>query len=144
MPIKCGVTNRQDIFGGVRATTVDIDKIVVLSEVQPRTQINKKHVDELTDVLSRNRFTDKIGAFKDPDTKELVLVSGFHRLAAYRRVDETKVKCDGTCLDKDKTCSLQQRKKNSENTWVESDPPEGTSSWVKVKTNREYRCNCLK
>ncbi len=80
-------------FDDLPAKWVPIESIMVLSEVQPRTQMNKKHVAELVEVLQRKHFSDQLCALKDPDTKELVLVSGFHRIEAYQRHGVAKVKC---------------------------------------------------
>ncbi|MGY9046785.1 hypothetical protein P775_15060 [Puniceibacterium antarcticum] len=49
------------------------------------------HVEEIADVLQRKGRVDRIDLWKDPESGELVVLDGHHRLEAHRRVGMSKV-----------------------------------------------------
>lgn len=49
-------------------------------------EVDQHHVDELATVLETGRPLDRLTLWTDPETGELVVVDGHHRLAAYRQV----------------------------------------------------------
>jgi hypothetical protein len=50
-------------------------------------EVDQHHVDELATVLETGRPLDRLTLWTDPETGELVVVDGHHRLAAYRQVE---------------------------------------------------------
>lgn len=49
-------------------------------------EVDQHHVDELATVLETGRPLDRLTLWTNPETEELVVVDGHHRLEAYRKV----------------------------------------------------------
>ena len=83
----------KDPFDEKRRQRIPIGDIAVLTDVQPRTQKKDSWVTELIEATKRGDVLPPLCVFREPDTKELVLASGFHRHEAHRIAGAPYVWC---------------------------------------------------
>jgi len=76
----------------MKIETLSLEKIKIDNEINPRKQPNEEYIDELVEAIQGGAKIPPLVVFRKD--KNNYLVDGFHRYAAYRKVEEDKIKVE--------------------------------------------------
>jgi ParB/RepB/Spo0J family partition protein len=72
---------------------IRVRKIKVDQNINPRIALDNEYAEELAELINEKHKLDPVIVYKDPKSKVLYLVDGFHRLEAHKNAGKDKIPC---------------------------------------------------